>query len=343
MDKKIVLSLDGGGVKGLTSIFILSYIEKIIKQKINKQNFKIGEVFDFVSGTSTGSIIGSLLIFPNYDNNLKYSAKDILELYINLSTKIFKRSWKYKIQSLWGLNKPIYSVKNLEKILEEIYNDLKLKDLKKPCLFPAYDINKRRIKIFTNQDPIRKYENYLIKDVIRGSTSIPGFFKPQYFFQQGIENTLIDGGVFANNPSLSAYIEVSKTEFDNKIAIFNPNDLLFISIGTGDTYDKSYKYKNVKNRGIIWWFKPVLDILTASSAELIDYEMYKLFSAYNQEKHYYRLNPKIKNANSSALDASKENISDLLLDAERYIKKNKDKLNKLIENIIKIKKLKENV
>ena len=71
--------------------------------------------------------------------------------------------------------------------------------------------------------------------------------------------------------------------------------------------------------------------------------MYKLFSAYNQEKHYYRLNPEIKNANSSALDASKENISDLLLDAERYIKKNKDKLNKLIENIIKIKKLKENV
>ena len=341
MDKKIVLSLDGGGIKGLISISILNYIEKRLRQKLFNNDFKIGDVLDFVSGTSTGSIIGSLLIYPDDDGNIKYSAHDILSMYVNLSNNIFERNLKHKFRTLWGLAGPMYSNKQIDKVLSEIYKEIRITDLVKPCLFTSYDIDEKRIVIFTNKDKKQKYKDYLVKDVVRSSTSIPGFFRPSHFFVNDKENTLVDGGVFANNPSLSAFIEVSKTEFDDGVNHYSPNDLLFLSLGTGDTPDKQYSFNKTKSRGIVWWFKPILDILVSSSSELVHYEMYKLFDGYGKIENYHRINPIINNASSSALDSSKENIYDLLLDSYKYIEKNKRYLNSIAEQIIDIKKLRE--
>jgi len=334
MDKKIILSLDGGGIRGTTSIFILSYLEKKIRQKISDPDFKIGSVMDFVAGTSTGSIIGSLLIYPDDKGGLKYSADDILKMYVEISAKIFKRSLGYKIKSLWGMNLPVFPTANIDHTLSDIYGDLILSDLVKPCLFTSYDIKKREIRIFTNHDKNHKFANYPVKEVIRGSTSIPGFFKPQYFLHNGIENTLIDGGVFANNPSISAFIENSKTVYEDGIKNYSPNDVLFLSVGTGETPDKSYNFDRVKGRGILFWLKPTLDILTDSSSELVDYEMRKLFAT--SKDNYIRLNVNINKASTSALDASKENVDNLISDSENYIRANHLFLNVLIDKIIEI-------
>ena len=67
-EKKIILlSLDGGGIRGIISCVILKYIEDKLKE-IHDENAKIGDYVDFIAGTSTGALIASLLLSPSDDN-----------------------------------------------------------------------------------------------------------------------------------------------------------------------------------------------------------------------------------------------------------------------------------
>jgi len=216
----------------------------------------------------------------------------------------------------------------------------KLKDLVQPCVFTGYDIDKRRVNIYTNRDKNEKYADYYVKDVVRGSTSIPAFFRPAYF-QEGTDiNTIIDGGVFANNPAMVAYIEASKTLFDNKgVRDINPHEMIVISLGTGMGEKTKYPYKKTKRWGAAQWFFPILNILLSGSSDIVDYQMSKLFAAYGRSDNYKRINPPLVYSTAPSTDGSIENITNLLKDANTYIEKNKELLNVLAREICDIKYL----
>lgn len=330
--KKIILSLDGGGIRGIVTASVLNYLEEKIQEITKDDRIHLADLVDFVGGTSTGSIIGGLMIIPENESSTKpkFYMSEIVDLYFGLGEQVFKPNLWRNIKTLWGLIGPKYDVKNLELPLLQEMGFTKLKQLTKPCMFPAYDINKAKVVFYTNKDQGQKYAEYYIKDVVRGSTSIPPYFKPA-FFKYGVdENTLIDGGVFANNPTLSSMIEASKT-FDVK-----PKDMLIISLGTGKINRKTYPINKVKNWGTINWILPLIDILLESHAEVTDYQMQKIFS---NPKNYIRINPPIILGNSSAVDSSKENIINLSVDAETYIMKNRGFLDNLAKEIIKINNL----
>ncbi|HPI82269.1 MAG TPA: patatin-like phospholipase family protein [Candidatus Paceibacterota bacterium] len=339
---KIILAIDGGGIRGIVPAAILDYLERKIQEIQGDSRIRISSLFDFVSGTSTGSIVGSLMLVPGDRKNIPlYSMKEIMDLYIQMGPEVFKKNKWHNIKTLWGLFGPKFPASNIECPLIQILNHYKMKDLIKPCLFTGYDIDKRRVNIYTNRDATQKYGDYYVKDIVRGSTAIPAFFPPAYF-QEGPEtNTIVDGGVFANNPSMISYIEASKTlfEFDESPRNLDPHEMIVISLGTGRGIRKSFPYSKAKKWGATQWLFPVIDTMLSGSSDIVDYQMSKLFSAYDRPDNYKRLNPPLKYSTSPTTDSSLENITNLLKDVNAYIEDNRTFLNVLAREICDIKYL----
>ena len=331
---KIILSIDGGGIRGIIPATILSYLEQKIQEIVNDNRIKIGNLIDFVAGTSTGSVIGSLMLIPD-DNNFypKYKMTEIIDFYLSLGDKVFRHNLLHDIKNVWGLFGPRFKNSNIEEPLLKQFDHYKLKDLIKPCMFSGYDIEKRKIVFYTNNDKNKKYENYNIKDIIRGSTSIPSYFAPAHF-NDGLEfNSIVDGGLFANNPAFAAFTEISKTIFNGKKQIYTPNELIIISLGTGSFNKKIYSYNESKKWGKIKWIMPLIDILLTANSEITDYEIKQLFSSYDSSHNYKRINPPIKLGSKDSMDASKKNLVNLLKDTNNYIQENKILLDTLAREI----------
>jgi patatin-like phospholipase/acyl hydrolase len=340
---KIILALDGGGMRGLVSASVLNYLEIRIQLILKNDKIRIADLLDMVAGTSTGSIIGSMMLIPDPKRNTAlYSMREIIDLYIQMGPEILQNNRWHSIKTLWGLLGPKFPASNIEDPLIQMMDHYKLRDLIKPCLFTGYDIDKRRVNIYTNRDERRKYEDYYVKDVIRGSTAIPAYFSPAHFQEGSDTNTIVDGGVFANNPSLVAYVEASKTIFPGESSIMdmNPNNMMVISLGTGLGRRKSYPYNKSKKWGAAKWLFPVIDILLSGSSDIADYQMTKLFSAYGRPENYKRINPPLTYSQSIPTDGSKENITNLIKDANAYIENNKEFLNVLAREICDTKFLK---
>lgn len=330
---KIVLAIDGGGIRGLVPAAILDYLEKRIQEIRKDHRIRIGSLVDLVGGTSTGSIVGSLMLLPceTQPTKPKYSMAEISQMYIDMGPEVFKKTFWHNLKTLWGLCGPVFPASNIEPYLLQILDHYKMKDLVKPCLFNAYDIDKRRINVFTNKDTREKYAEYYVKDIVRGSTSIPAYFPPAYFNQGTDINTLVDGGVFANNPSMVSYIEATKTLFSKKKVL--PKDIFVISLGTGASMRKQYPYAKSRKWGMVHWVFPILDVLLSGSSDVADYEMRKLYEAYGEPENYVRINPPLIYSTSPATDASKENITNLIKDSKEYIKENESYLNDLAQKI----------
>lgn len=176
--KKIrILSLDGGGIRGIITCIILRYIEEQL-QKFDDPNAKLGDYFDLISGSSTGGLIASILLIPNSNGKAKYSIEKALELYAEKGESIFNVSLWQKIINPLGIFDERISDKELEKQLNDFFGILKLNEFIKPCLITAYDIENRRAKLFNTLDGEDAIDNFYVKDVCRATSAAPTYFEP---------------------------------------------------------------------------------------------------------------------------------------------------------------------
>ena len=97
MSRTRILSIDGGGIKGIVPAVVLLHLEKLLKQLSKSQNSRIHDYFDLFSGASTGAIIISGLLSPDKNNHPKYSPEEILDLYLENGHIIFKNETFPKI------------------------------------------------------------------------------------------------------------------------------------------------------------------------------------------------------------------------------------------------------
>lgn len=345
MAKKIrILSLDGGGIRGIITCVILKYIEEQLQQ-LDDPNAKIGDYFDLVAGSSTGGLITALILFPDKSGKAKYSIHEALELYAKKGDTIFNVSFWERIINPFGLFNEKISQKNLEKQLEEVFHTLELKKLIKPCLITAYDISSRKAKFFCSHEAVSELENFYVKDVCRATSAAPTYFEPakiKSLYEQ--EFTFVDGGVYANNPAMCAYAEARKIAFSNVLK--NPEkpdypsikDMLLISIGTGEIL-KPYSFKEFENAGKIKWISPLIDILLTANAETVNYyldKMYQTLGVRNRQ-NYYRLMPELKNASPEMDDTSKKNIYELIQAGLFFIDQNREMLNEIAKKLVRNK------
>lgn len=344
MKKITILSLDGGGIRGIISCIILKYIEEEL-QRLDNPNAKLGDYFDLVAGSSTGGLITSIILYPTETRKAKYSIQKGLELYSEKGGNIFQVSFWEKLINPFGLLSEKISEESLEKNLNEFFGNLELKDLTKPCLITSYDIENRRAKLFNSVDANLATDNFLVKNICRATAAAPTYFSPariksvygQYF-------SLIDGGVFANNPALCAYAEARKLFFSEifknhqKPNCPSVNDMIIISIGTG-AESKPYSYKKLESAGKLAWINPIIDILLSANAETVDYQLSQMFQTLGSrnQKNYYRINPSLRNASPTMDNVKKDNIENLIQAGLSYIDENKELLNQIIQKLIKNK------
>jgi patatin-like phospholipase/acyl hydrolase len=337
---KRILSIDGGGIRGIVPGMILIALEKKLRQKTKNQDARIADYFDFIAGTSTGGILSCIYLCPDKKKpgRPRFTAEEAVDLYRENGDEIFNIPFLKKIQSAGGLNDERFDVKEMEHLLSLYFEDLKLSELLKPCLVTSYDIKNRRAHFFSQSDARNKGEgyDYLVKDVCRATSAAPTYFEVALTRSlSNISYPLVDGGVFVNNPSMCAYAEVrnSKTKKGEKITA---QDMFILSLGTGNS-DEAYEYKNAKDWGMVKWVSPLIDIMMSGAAETTDYFLVKMFDAVGHPEQYNRISPtNLYNAKSDMSDASKKNIDALVelgnLTAQQYDKQLDQVADLLIKN-----------
>lgn len=343
MAKKIrILSLDGGGIRGIITCVILKYIEEQL-QRTDNPSAKIGDYFDLVAGSSTGGLLAAILLYPDNSNKARFSVQEALDLYSKKGETIFSVSfWEHLINPFGLFNEKI-SQKSLQKQLQEVFGDLELKEFTKPCLITSYDICERRAKLFASHQAHDPLENFFVRDVCRATSAAPTYFEPaQITSEYGQVFTLVDGGVYANNPALCAYAEARKIAFSDLLG--DPEkknhpsvkDIIMVSIGTG-TVLKPYHFKDFANAGKIKWVGPLIDILLSSNAETVDYNLQKMFETLGprNRQNYHRLMPSLRNASSDMDNTSQKNIYELIQTGLFFVEQNREELNNIARKLIK--------
>jgi patatin-like phospholipase/acyl hydrolase len=307
-----ILSLDGGGIRGIIPGEILVHLEEIFQKSTGNAEARIADFFDLVAGTSTGGILTCLYLCPGETKvtglvRPRFSAQDIVNFYVQDGPLIFQKNLQQNLFSGYGLWGQKYSDKNLLSCLEQRFGNLKLSDLLKPCLITAYDIEARAAYFFTQHNAVKNPEyNYWVKDVARATSAAPTYFKPAKIASlANKEVALIDGGVIANNPALCALAE-AKQELKSPF-----KDLLILSLGTGDD-QKPISYQQSKNWGDIDWAVPIINILMSGNDETVDYQLKTIFSSMQKEDQYLRINPKLTDSMAAMDNGTPKNIKDLV-------------------------------
>jgi uncharacterized protein len=314
MAKKVrILSIDGGGIRGIIPGTILTALEQKLIKKSGKADARLADFFDIVAGTSTGGILSCLYLVPGENGRPRFNAQTAVELYLQNGDKIFSIPIFHRVRTVNGVRDEKYPAEELERILRNYVGDAELKDLLKPCLITAYDIFQRHAAFF-RQHEAKKDEasNYYVRDVARCTSAAPTYFecalvKPPRF---PVETAYVDGGVYANNPTLCAYAEVRTMK-----PALKAEDMIIVSLGTGSADLKAYSYSEARNWGLAEWAIPVLDIFSSGQAETITYQLQKMFETIPAVKgrDYYRLNPRLDSQRvNPAMDcATRENMTAL--------------------------------
>ncbi|RKQ50712.1 patatin-like phospholipase/acyl hydrolase [Roseivirga pacifica] len=341
MSKKIkILSIDGGGIRGIIPGTILNYIESEIQKRTNNPDSRLADHFDLVAGTSTGGILTCTYLMCDENGQSKYSAADALNIYLERGGDIFSLSFWRKLWTIFGIRRPKYSVDALESALHDYFGDTMTADLKRPCIITSYDIRDRKAVFFNKVDGVNNpVRNYKVKDVARATSAAPTYFKPARI-KSAIDAplVLVDGGVFANNPTLCAYAEARTLDFGKQdtpgdIAFPSAEDMFVLSLGTG-TEQEPYYYDKAKNWGMVSWIQPIIDIMMSGNSETVDYQLKQMFKAVKKQGSYHRIQPSLHNAKSQMDDVSPQNLNALHEAGLVYIANNEEKINKVIDQIL---------
>jgi patatin-like phospholipase/acyl hydrolase len=342
MKKIVLLSIDGGGIRGILPATVLMRLEKLLQEK-DHSSLHIGDYVDFAAGTSTGGILACLYLAPNEKGTAKYSAKDALDLYVDHGSVIFSRTFMKKFTSVDGILHEKYSADNIYHLLGEYLGETTLAQLIRPCLMTAYEMAERRAMFFTSVDAAKgDMDNFYAKDVARSTSAAPTYFEPSHIQSfDGKTWSLLDGGVFANNPALCAYAEARKTDFPTvlknpeKPAYPSARNMLMMSFGTGSV-KKQYHYKNFKSAGEIKWLEPIIDILMSGNSETVGYQLQQMYGTLDagDASDYYRLEPSLFEACSEMDIVTPENITNLQQAGLKFAHDNQDLLAELADKIL---------
>ena len=301
-----ILAIDGGGIRGIYSAYIL--------QRINEEfNIKFHKVFDLITGTSTGAIIAAALA-------IDYPISEVVKLYESDGKSIFKK----QIWGFFGFFKSRYSSSNLKTLLDKVFKEKTMSDTLTRLIIPSTDIGNGQVFV-TKSNYLNEFvrdKDIKISDAVLASCSAPTYFNPVTVK----DYLLADGGLWANNPALAAYVEAT-----GKLKL--PKEkikLLSIGTGIGNKYypRKSYNRKWRKLTdffGMSFYGIKLIDVflnLQSKSAQ-------NMVGLLLSEKQYLRLN--FESDKKLSLDDVKS-IDDLKARADKDFSYNINQIKDFLES-----------
>jgi predicted acylesterase/phospholipase RssA len=331
---KKILSIDGGGIRGIIPGMILVALEDKLKRETKNPDAAIVDYFDFFAGTSTGGILTCLLLCPSETDpgRPRFSAKEALDLYLKHGNEIFKMSFFKRLRAKFGLAGERYNSAIFEGVLKTYFGDTKLSQLIKPCIISAYNIELRKTHFFRQQSAIKRGDarDFYLRDVCRATSAAPTYFSvAEIHSMANVRYPLLDGGVFATNPALSGLIEVTRAFNQTRI-----NDIFLVSLGTGRSR-RSYDYDHFKKSSAMAIVPAMLDIMMSGVAETSDFFLQQLFQSAGKMQNYNRIEPNSLESIKEGLDAaSPSNIEKLVALGDRTVSENETKITQLARMLI---------
>jgi len=243
----LILSLDGGGVRGLGTAIILHNLEDAVQRKLGRP-IRLSQMFDLYAGSSTGGLISLMLATHR-------PIEECLQLYRTQASRIFSRSLLHRGLSLNGLVGPKYSVRSgLSPLLKEKFGDTLLRDTQRPVFVTAYEPKKSRLHLLDSMDaksPSSKIHLVKIREAARATSAAPTYFAAKTIGSL----TLIDGGVAANNPASLAVVRAQQ--------LYPNRPCIVISVGTGHEHTPLEE-----PRAGLWHFGPgaINHLMTGTTA-----------------------------------------------------------------------------
>jgi len=297
-----ILAIDGGGIRGIIPAKVLVAIEERCKTRI-------AQLFDLIAGTSTGGILAAGLCIPAADGTTpRYAATALLDMYKLHGGAIFRAGWLRKLVSLFvGAE---YSPAELEKQLASYLEDATLKDAVTGLLITAYDMRAGAAWFFSRAQARSRPNdrNFLLREVARATSAAPTYFPPARLTGVGREEpVLVDGGLFANNPALCAWV-------DEHEGVNAQSDVLLVSLGTGSV-PHPVTFSRARRWGKIRWAQPALGAVLDGQSDAAQYQLAQLLDA----DHYLRLQVDLPVENEKLDNASPANIAALEAAADRML------------------------
>ena len=302
--KKRLLSIDGGGIRGLIPALILSALEE-------KHNQPISQQFDMIAGTSTGGIIALGLTKKGQGACPALSAKELANIYLNEGKHIFQQSPWQRFKSLNGLRETIYSNQGLQKILLDEFGHSKLSESLCDILITSYDLERRKPHFFKSHRAQQDLDrDYYISDVGMATSAAPTYFSPCFIsnINQTYQASLVDGGVYANNPTGCLLAEARRLYPET-------TEIEILSIGTGELI-KPIMHQQACKWGKVGWVRPVLDIIFDGVADTVDYQLKQLSG---KGLSYKRLQITLDEGSEAMDNIAPENLRALSYKAEQLI------------------------
>ncbi|KAA0060872.1 patatin-like protein 2 [Cucumis melo var. makuwa] len=326
-----ILSIDGGGIRGIIPGTILNFLESEL-QKLDGKEVRLADYFDVIAGTSTGGLVTAMIAAPDQNNRPLFSAKDINQFYLDHCPKIFpqNRTWPLgRIVKL--LSGPKYDGKYLHKLVKEKLGDTKLHQTLTNVVIPTFDIKLLQPTIFSSYEMKNtpSLDAYL-SDICISTSAAPTYLPSHRFKTEDTaaketrEFNLIDGGVAANNPTLVAIGEVTKEVIKQTPDFFaiKPMDyrrFLVISLGTGaPKAEKRYTAELAAEWGMLDWLTnggstPIIDVFSQASSDMVDLHLSVIFQALHCEENYLRIQDDTLSGDLSSVDvATEKNLNDLV-------------------------------
>lgn len=262
-----ILSIDGGGMKGIYSIAFLAALEE-------KTGKRVADYFDLIVGTSTGGIIGLGL-------SLGMTASNILDFYLDDGKNIFP-SKNLILRVISGLVSTRYNEKNLLDALKKYFGTLRLGEAKTRLVIPSFNPVTGDVYLFKTAHDLNFSEDYkkYAWEVAYATSAAPTYFKAH---KTGFYTHLIDGGMWANNPSMVGVSEAIGYLREN------PENIAMLSIGT-DNASASVGEKTAYQGGIIRWAWIISSRLFVQMQALTAHRQAGLLLRHGR---YIRINPKL--------------------------------------------------
>jgi patatin-like phospholipase/acyl hydrolase len=305
--RKAILAIDGGGIRGLIPALVLQHIEdEIIKRPI-------ADAFDVIAGTSTGGIIALGLTCVGETKRPRYRAHELADIYVNDGQEIFPHE---AIAKARRFVEPKYPSTGREAVLDDKLGASRLADAATDVIITAYDIEKREAIFFRSARADKPTYDFAMRDIALATSAAPTYFAPQQIRSRTGETfTLVDGGVFANNPAMCALVD-GESDLHAKT-----EGVMMLSLGTGSLV-RPFPYADARSWGLIDWGFHVLDVVLDGVSDTVHHQVGMTLP----EDDYLRLQTDLKIASDDMDDAQSQNIASLAAEAHKLIDDRHDDL-----------------
>ena len=311
-----ILSIDGGGTRGIVACKMLKALEKGTGKKIY-------ELFDIICGVSTGSILAALLGFR------KMPIDDVEKIYLQFSAKVFQQNI---ISGTKGLvsSYSYYDAKNFEEQLKILFSrrhhGVYMSDFYRsqrtpkiaivasevtqnrlsPYVFRSYQLPRKTLTSYQGSSRVQIWE------AVRASTAAPGYFDDFILDNRVFQ----DGGILVNNPTQIAIHEAQKIWPDYPI-----QTVISLGLGRDDKFMQDHKKVTTPSLlSVKQKFDRICD--SATDTELVHLTMEDLL----KRNIYYRFNPYLKEQTDLA-DFREETFNMMKEYSRMYCRRNKRKFN----------------